>query len=160
MTPTSHDAGGAEPPRRARHASKRRGPGPLWILGSGALVAAGVLSAMAALDSGPGGAAPRGGPAVDDGRPGMPALIQPDRSGAGDDSGDGNGDGDGDGDGRSASPGATSSGSASPSVGTASPTGPTPSAGATGAPTPTASGGASYFPGKSGVAPGAKKKQR
>ncbi|WP_370414630.1 hypothetical protein [Streptomyces fradiae] len=154
MTPTSYDAGGAEPPRRARHASKRRGPGPLWILGSGALVAAGVLSAMAALDSGPGGTGPRGGPAVDEGRPGMPALIQPDRSGAGDDSGDG------DGDGRSASPGATSSGSASPSAGTASPTGPTPSAGATGAPTPTASGGASYFPGKSGAAPGTKKKQR
>ncbi|MFF9195170.1 hypothetical protein ACF09L_08185 [Streptomyces sp. NPDC014779] len=156
MTPTSHDAVGAEPPRRARHASRRRRPGLLWIIGSGAFVAAGVLSAMAALDSGPGGEAP-GGPGLDDGRPAMPALIQPDRSGDEDDAQDG----DGDADGRTGSSGATPGASASPSASTASPTGPpSSSAGATGTPTPTASVDSGYAPGKSGTAPGNKKKQR
>ncbi|MFF8603680.1 hypothetical protein ACF065_30115 [Streptomyces sp. NPDC015232] len=155
MTPTSHDAGGVEPPRRARHASRRRRPGLLWIIGSGAFVAAGVLSAMAALDSGPGGEAPGGGPGLDDGRPAMPALIQPDRSGDEDDARDG------DADGRSGASGNTPDASASPSASTTSPTGlPSSSAGATGTPTPTASEGDPYAPGKSGTAPGNKKKQR
>ncbi|MET8506047.1 hypothetical protein ABZV60_15500 [Streptomyces sp. NPDC004787] len=157
MTPTSHDAVGAEPPRRARHASRRRRPGLLWIIGSGAFVAAGVLSAMAALDSGPGGEAPGGGPGLDDGRPAMPALIQPDRSGDEDDAQNGGGNAVG----RTGTSGSTPDASASPSASTATPTGPpSSSAGATGTPTPTASDGDPYAPGKSGTAPGNKKKQR
>ncbi|MFF6773646.1 hypothetical protein ACFY8W_08780 [Streptomyces sp. NPDC012637] len=148
-----NETGGAEPSRRRRHASKRRGPGPLWIAGSGAVVACGVLAAFAALDGGPvsGG----GGPGPDEGRPGMPALIQRDAGSSG-------GDGDG---GPTADPSA-SGGSASPSAtaGTAGPSaGPTPSGGATSpGPAPSGSGTASPSgrPGYSDQAPGIQKKPR
>ncbi|WMX45311.1 hypothetical protein [Streptomyces roseicoloratus] len=151
---------GAEPSRRRRrHASKRRGPGPLWIAGSGAVVVCGILAAFAALDGGPasGGA---GGPAPDEGgRPGMPALIQRDAGSPGEDDGAGDGGpatGPSASDG-SASPSATAGGSTAPSAG------PTPSDGAN-RPGPAASGSAtaspSGRPGNSGQAPGIQRKQR
>ncbi|MFG3346588.1 hypothetical protein ACGF1Z_16170 [Streptomyces sp. NPDC048018] len=142
---SQYDTGGAEPPRsRRRHASKRRGPGPLWTIGSGAVVVIGVLAAMTSLDSGPAGPAP----AVDEGHPGMPALIQRD---------EGAPDGDGE------SPGPTASAHPARPSGAAS-TAPAPTAAApaaatsTGA-TPTTSPSPQH-PGRSGSAPGAKKKQR
>ncbi|MFI8961140.1 hypothetical protein ACIGO8_03410 [Streptomyces sp. NPDC053493] len=145
---SQYDTGGSEPPRRRRrHASGRR-PGPLWMIGSGAVVLLGVLAAVTALDSGPAGRAP----ALDDGHPGMPALIQP---------GPGGDDGSADG---PATPGGRPSGSASgpaPADGsaTATPSGPAsaaPSAPAgTASPSPTAGSSADPgHPGKSGSAPG------
>ncbi|MFB7867668.1 hypothetical protein [Streptomyces sp. NPDC056069] len=143
---SQYDTGGAEPPRsRRRHASKRRGPGPLWMIGSGAVVVVGVLAAMTSLDSGPAGRAP----AVNDGHPGMPSLIQRDEGAA-------------DGHAESAPPSAPAH-PARPSgaAGTAPvPTAPAPSTAASGGPAPTTTPTWQQYPGKSGSAPGAKKKPR
>ncbi|MFD0370365.1 hypothetical protein [Streptomyces sp. NPDC059071] len=144
---------GAEPSRR-RHASKRRGPGPLWIIGSGAVVVCGVLAAFAALDGGP--ASGGGGLGPDESRPGMPALIQRDAGSSGEDD-DGSPGADPSASGGSASPSATASGTADPSAS------PTPSGGAS-RPAPAASGSGtaspSGRPGYSDQAPGIQKKPR
>ncbi|MFI8825975.1 hypothetical protein [Streptomyces sp. NPDC053431] len=139
-----YDTGDAEPPRaRRRHAPKRRGPGPLWMIGSGVVVLAGVLAAVTALDSGPAGRAP----AVDGGQPGMPALIQRDGSSDQD------------------SAGAEESGG--PTAPSTQPSGATGTASATTSATASASATATAAtatpsaerPGKSGIAPGKKKRE-
>ncbi|MFF5974125.1 hypothetical protein ACFY7C_21640 [Streptomyces sp. NPDC012769] len=149
---SQYETGGAEPPRRRRHATKRRGPGPLWMIGSGAVVVVGVLAAVTALDSGPAGRAP----AVDDGHPGMPALIRPEA---------GAGDGADDGTPTSAvvDPSRSASGSPTAQV-TPTPTATTGPSGATPSGTPstgtTGATGSAQHPGKSGSAPGVTKKPR
>ncbi|MFJ9827598.1 hypothetical protein ACIRSU_25025 [Streptomyces sp. NPDC101160] len=148
---------GAEPPRRTRrrHAPKRRGPGPLWMIGSAAIVVIGVLAAVTSLDSGP---VRRPGPAVDGGQPGMPALIQQDHGDGGE--GSGQDDGQGDAAGAVISPSATAT--ATPSgTATASPSAPaTAKGGTTASPSAPAPSSTTGRPGRSGSAPGNKKKQR
>ncbi|MFB9555513.1 hypothetical protein [Streptomyces roseoviridis] len=149
---SQYNAGGAEPPRRRRHATGRRGPGPLWMIGSGAVVVIGVLAAVTALDSGPAGRAP----AVDDGHPGMPALIQPD-AGATDDETSGTPTAPANSPSRpaSGSPTATPATPAASATSGAAPARTTPSA------TPSAgTTGSGQHPGKSGSAPGVAKKPR
>ncbi|MEV5973874.1 hypothetical protein [Streptomyces sp. NPDC051921] len=147
---SQYDTGGAELPRsHRRHASKRRGPGPLWMVGSGAVVVIGVLAAVAGLDSGPAGRSP----AVDDGHPGMPALIQRDEGatdGASEEASGGGGD--------SGGP-APSTHPAGPSGSATAPTAPATTGTATpgGEPTATSEG---QHPGRSGSAPGNQKKPR
>ncbi|MER7518527.1 hypothetical protein [Streptomyces sp. NPDC126499] len=144
-------AGAAEPPRRRRHATKRRGPGPLWMIGSGAVVVVGVLAAVTALDSGPAGRAP----AVDDGHPGMPALIQPD-AGTPDEEASGTPAAPAPGPSRRASGSPT----AAPAATATATSGPTPTGTAPSGPRATATAGSDQHPGKSGSAPGVAKKPR
>ncbi|MFE5966319.1 hypothetical protein [Streptomyces sp. NPDC056463] len=143
----------ADAPGRRRHATKRRAPGPRRLLAGAGVVGVGLLVAVVsgAFRSGQTGGAPTG----DDGRPGMPSLIQADPSG----------DGEADGTGTQApsSSDAPRSASASPS---ASPTAAASasvraSTSATEAASPTATGGSgSDGPGKSGSAPGQTKRPR
>lgn len=163
---SQYDTGGGEPPRRRRgegreqgretgrergrrrHATKRRGPGPLWVIGSGAVVAVGVLAAVGSLGSGP---APRP-PAVDDGgRPGMPALIKQDRAPS-------PGKEPGTATPSAPPPGAT--GTARPATARPSATAAVPSSPAAVPPGATATAPATQYPGKSGSAPGIRKKRR
>ncbi|MFD9031732.1 hypothetical protein ACFVZW_11375 [Streptomyces sp. NPDC059567] len=75
------DRAAGAPGRRRRHATARRAPWAGRLLAGGGVVALGVLVAVVsgAFRSGQTGGTPTG----DDGRPGLPALIQADPSGDG-----------------------------------------------------------------------------
>ncbi|MFC8274469.1 hypothetical protein ACFUJR_18455 [Streptomyces sp. NPDC057271] len=141
----------ADAPGRRRHATKRRRPGPRRLLAGAGIVGLGLLAAVVsgAFRSGQTGGAPTG----DDGRPGMPSLIQADPSG----------DGEAGATGTPAPSSSAAPGSASPSVSASASASASAreSASATGAAAPPATGDSgSDGPGKSGSAPGQTKRPR
>ncbi|MGW2016358.1 hypothetical protein [Streptomyces sp. NPDC001927] len=139
----------ADAPGRRRHATKRRAPGPRRLLAGAGVVGIGLLVAVVsgAFRSGQTGGAPTG----DDGRPGLPSLIQADPSVDAEPDATGTPAPSSSAAPRSASAPASASASASVRA----------SASATDAAAPTATGDSgSDGPGKSGAAPGKTKRPR
>ncbi|MEU9863948.1 hypothetical protein AB0D99_24045 [Streptomyces sp. NPDC047971] len=148
MSTQDHRAAGA--PGRRRHATARRAPWTGRLLAGGGVVALGVLVAVVsgAFRSGQTG----GTPAGDDGRPGLPALFQPDPSGG--DPGTG-------GTGTPAPSASQPSGSASASASARPSASGTPDAAATASDDASADpddGATGEKPGKSDTAPGQQKR--
>ncbi|MEU6983033.1 hypothetical protein ABZ946_06375 [Streptomyces sp. NPDC046324] len=144
----------AAPRSRRRHATKRRARGGRRLLAGAGVVGLGLLAAVLSGAFRPGQTG--GAPAGDDGRPGMPSLIQADPSGD-----------DGSGTSGTSAPSSTSaprSASASPSTSVQA------NASATATTRPTATddassdgsvdGATSDRPGKSGSAPGQSKRPK